>query len=60
MLTSDERVVLLVRERFLGDGEPVEIRRANVYRIQGDEIVEISIFEKDQYTVDALMNEIES
>ena len=60
MLTSGERVVLLVRERFLGDGDPVEIRRANVYRVQGDEIVEISIFEADQYTVDALMDEIES
>lgn len=60
MLTSGERVVLLVRERFLGDGDPVEIRRANVYRVQGDEIVEISIFEANQYTVDALMDEIES
>ena len=52
MLTSDERVV--------GDDEPLEIRRANVYRVQGDQIVEISIFEADQYTVDALMGEIES
>jgi ketosteroid isomerase-like protein len=60
MLTSDERVALLVRERFTGDGDPLEIRRANVYRVQGDEIVEISIFEADQYTVDALMDEIRS
>ena len=60
MLTSDERVVLLVRERFLGDGEPVEIRRANVYRVQGDEIVEISIFEADQYKVDALVDDLQS
>jgi ketosteroid isomerase-like protein len=60
MLTSDERVVLLVRERFIGDGDPIEIRRANVYRVQDDEIVEISIFEADQYTVDALMDEIQS
>ena len=60
MLTSDDRVALLVRERFLGDGEPVEIRRANVYRIAGDEIVEISIFEADQDAVDALMDDVES
>ena len=60
MLTSDERVLLLVRERFLGEGEPIEIRRANVYRVQDDQIVEISIFEADQYTVDALMGEIQS
>jgi hypothetical protein len=33
MLTSDERVALLVRERFRGVGPAVEIRRANVYRV---------------------------
>jgi len=60
MLTSEERVVLLVRERFHGDADPVEIRRANVYRVQGDAIVEISIFEADQYTVDALLDEVQS
>jgi ketosteroid isomerase-like protein len=60
MLTSEERVVLLVRERFLGDADPVEIRRANVYRVQSDAIVEISIFEADQYTVDAMLDEVQS
>jgi ketosteroid isomerase-like protein len=60
MLTSEERVALLIKERFVGEGEPVEIRRANVYRVRGDQIVEISIFEADQYMVDALMDEIES
>ena len=39
------------------DGEIVEIRRANVYRVRGDEIDEIWIFEGDQYEVDALMDE---
>jgi hypothetical protein len=58
MLVSDERVALLVRERFHGDGPPVEIRRANVYRVQGDKIVEISIFEADQYAVDELLREV--
>ena len=58
MLTSEERVALLVRERFLRDGDTVEIRRANVYRVQGDAIVEISIFEADQYAVDALLEEL--
>ena len=60
MLASEDRVALLVRERFLGRGEPVEIRRANVYRVAGDAIVEISIFEADQYAVDALVDAIES
>jgi hypothetical protein len=58
MLVSDERVALLVRERFHGDGPPVEIRRANVCRVQGDKIVEISIFEADQYAVDELLREV--
>ena len=58
MLVSDERVALLVRERFHGDGPPVEIRRTNVYRVEEGQIVEISIFEADQYAVDALMAEV--
>lgn len=59
MLVSDERVALLVRERFHGDGPPVEIRRANVYRVHGDQIVEISIFEADQYAVDELLHDVQ-
>ena len=56
MLCSDERVVLLVRERFHGEGEPVEIRRANVYRVEDGKVVEVSIFEADQYVVDELLH----
>jgi ketosteroid isomerase-like protein len=56
MLCSDERVVLLVRERFHGDGEPIEIRRANVYRVEDEKVVEVSIFEADQYVVDELLH----
>ena len=59
MLISDERVALLVRERFHGDHAPVEIRRANVYRVQDDAIVEISIFEADQYAVDELVGSVQ-
>lgn len=55
MLAGEERVALLVRERFHRDGGTVEIRRANVYRVSGEQIVEISIFEADQYAVDELM-----
>ena len=56
MLAGDERVALLVRERFQGDGPAVEIRRANVYTVRNDEIVELSIFEGDQYAVDELVH----
>jgi hypothetical protein len=30
----------------------LDMGRANVYRVEGDKIVEISIFESDQYAVD--------
>jgi hypothetical protein len=54
MLASEERVALILRERFhTGDG-PVEIGRCNVYRWRDGRIAEISIFEADQYAVDAL------
>ena len=56
MLASDERVILLVRERFHGEGPPVEIRRANVYRVKDGKVVEVSIFEADQYVVDELLH----
>jgi uncharacterized protein len=55
MLASDERIALIVRERFALDGRVVDIRRANVYRVRGEEIVEIWIFEADQYAVDELL-----
>jgi ketosteroid isomerase-like protein len=54
MLASRERVALIVDERFQRDDGVVEIRRANVYRIRGEEIAEIWIFEANQYEVDAL------
>lgn len=59
MLVSEDRVALLVREIFHADGAPTEIRRANVYRVHGDEIVEISIFEGDQYLVDELLRDVD-
>jgi ketosteroid isomerase-like protein len=54
MLASEDRVALIVRERFTNDDGVVEIRRANVYRVRGEEIAEIWIFEANQYEVDAL------
>jgi ketosteroid isomerase-like protein len=54
-LTSEERFALIVHERFHRGGEVVDIPRANVYRVRDDQIVEIWIFEGDQYAVDALL-----
>ena len=56
MLASDERVALLLVERFHRDDGPLEIRRANVYRVAGDRITEVTIFEADQDTVDELLH----
>ena len=51
-LIGGEHVGLLVRE-ILGEGDDrIEIRRLNVYKIIDDKIVEIRIFEADQYAVD--------
>jgi uncharacterized protein len=57
MLASEERICLIVRERFRRPDGDVEIRRANVYRIADDQIVEIWIFEGDQYAVDELLGD---
>jgi ketosteroid isomerase-like protein len=54
-LVSEDRFALVVVERFHQDGEVVEISRANVYRVRGEEIDQIWIFEGDQYAADALM-----
>jgi ketosteroid isomerase-like protein len=56
MLASDERVALLVQERFTRRGSTLVIRRANVYRVREGQIVELSIFEGDQYLVDELLH----
>jgi ketosteroid isomerase-like protein len=55
MLVGDERVALLLRERLGGADGDVEIRRANVYRVRDGRIVEVWIFEHDQYAVDELL-----
>ena len=55
MLAGEERVALIVCERFDRDDGVVEIRRCNVYRLRREEIVEVWIFEADQYEVDVLL-----
>jgi ketosteroid isomerase-like protein len=52
-LTSGERVALLLRERARRGGETLDIRRVNLYRVRDGRIVEIDVFEADQYQVDA-------
>ena len=53
-LACDECVALRVKERFCSQTGIVEIHRCNLYRVRAGEIVEVWIFEADQYEVDAL------
>jgi ketosteroid isomerase-like protein len=53
-LVGEERVALMLKERFLRDEGALEIRRANVYRVRAGRIEEIRIFEANQYEVDEL------
>ncbi len=52
LLTSSDRVGLLVREVVVRGEDRLEIRRVNLYRVRDDHISEIEIFEGDQYAVD--------
>jgi len=52
MLVGERHVALMVLERLGDDEHRVEIRRVNVYRVENDKIVEIRIFEGDQYAMD--------
>jgi hypothetical protein len=47
-----EHVALMVIEKLGTGADRVEIHRTNVYRVRDGKIVEIRIFEGDQYLVD--------
>lgn len=51
-LVGAEHVALMVIEKLGAGADAVEIHRTNVYRVRDDKIVEIRIFEGDQYLVD--------
>ena len=55
LLTGDDRVALLLRERLHGGRGELVLRRANVYTVRDGRIAEIRIFEHDQYAVDAYL-----
>ena len=55
-MTGQHHFALLVRERIATpDNTTLDIRRCNVYRVRCNQIVEIWIFEGDQYAVDAFL-----
>ena len=51
-LLSPTHVALIVREAVSRGDDRLELRRVNVYRVHEDKIVEITIYEADQYEVD--------
>jgi hypothetical protein len=53
MLVGRENIALIVRERLVDGDRVLDMRRANVYRVQDDRITEVWIYEHDQYAVDA-------
>lgn len=52
MLVGSEHVALMVLEKLGDEAHRVEIRRVNVYRVRNGKIVEIRVFEGDQYLMD--------
>ena len=52
-LVSGDRVAMLIREVVTRGDEVLDLRRVNVYTVRDDRIVEIDIFEANQYEVDA-------
>lgn len=51
-MSSPERVAMMVSERVRRGTEELEFRRVAVYRVLDDRIVDIDIFDADQYGVD--------
>ncbi len=51
-LVSGDRVALLLEEAVERGDSRLELRRVKVYKVRDDRIVEIDIFEADQYAVD--------
>src|SRR5207249_56612 len=52
VLASDDRAVVLARERFERDGRVLEARRVLVYRVRDGRIAEGWIYDEDQRAVD--------
>ena len=51
-LTSGDRVAMVLRETVVRGASRLELRRVNIYRVEGGKIAEIDIYEADQYEVD--------
>lgn len=51
-LASDDRVAMVLREAVVRGDTRLELRRVNLYRVTNGKIVDIDIYEGNQYEVD--------
>ena len=51
-IVGERLVVMIVHEVVRRGDDVLDLRRANTYRVEHGRIVEIDIFEADQYEVD--------
>ena len=56
VLESDEHASAWVRERWIVDGEPVELMRLLVYRVADRKLAECWLFDHDQALVDRVLS----
>jgi hypothetical protein len=57
---GEEHVALMVREKLGDTDNRLDVFRVNVYRVRNGKIVEIRIFEGDQYAMDEYTSDITS
>jgi hypothetical protein len=51
-LFSGDRVAMVLREATVRGSQRLQLRRVNLYRVAGGKIVDIDIYEANQYEVD--------
>lgn len=56
VLESDAHASAWVRERWIVDGDPVELMRLLVYRVADDKLAECWLFDCDQALVDRVLS----
>ena len=56
VLESDEHASAWVRERWIVEGEPVELMRLLVYRVADGKLAECWLFDHDQALVDRVLS----
>lgn len=56
IVVNDERAVLIMDVRISGPEKSVDLHRVDVYRIEDGRIVELWVYDHDQYALDELFD----